>query len=297
MTVALESRALTKRYGRHKALTDCELSIPAGRIAGLVGPNGAGKTTLIHLGVGLLAPTSGTIEVLGERPASSPSQLARVGFVAQEAPVYSGLSVADHLKLGARLNPGWDAQLARRRITDLGLDPRQKAGKLSGGQRAQLALTLAIAKRPEFLILDEPVASLDPLARREFLQGLMEATVEHELSVLISSHLVADLERVCDYLIVLHDSRVQICGDVDDLLTTHRLLTGPRRDAADLPAGWQVISASHTDRQSTLLIHSAEPVSDAGWTVAEISMEDLVLAYMSNANVAPSRDRTLEAQR
>ncbi len=195
------------------------------------------------------------------------------------------------------MNPGWDAQLARRRISDLGLDPRQKAGKLSGGQRAQLALTLAIAKRPEFLILDEPVASLDPLARREFLQGLMQATVEHELSVLISSHLVADLERVCDYLIVLHDSRVQICGEVDDLLTTHRLLTGPRRDTAELPAGWQVISASHTDRQSTLLIRSAEPVSDAGWTVAEISMEDLVLAYMSNANVAPSRDRTLEAQR
>jgi ABC-2 type transport system ATP-binding protein len=297
MTVALESRALTKQYGRKKALTDCDLSIPAGRIAGLVGPNGAGKTTLIHLAVGLLAPTSGTVEVLGERPASSPAQLARVGFVAQEAPAYNGLSVADHLKLGARLNPGWDAQLAGRRISDLGLDLRQKAGKLSGGQRAQLALTLAIAKRPEFLILDEPVASLDPLARREFLQGLMEATVEHELSVLISSHLVADLERVCDYLVVLHDSRVQICGDVDDLLTTHRLLTGPRCDSANLPADWQVISASHTDRQSTLIIRSAEPVSDAGWTVAEISMEDLVLAYMSNANIAPRRDRTLEAQR
>ena len=297
MTVALESRALTKQYGRKKALSDCDLSLPAGRIAGLVGPNGAGKTTLIHLAVGLIAPTSGTIEVLGESPASSPAQLARVGFVAQEAPAYSGLSVADHMKLGARLNPGWDAQLAGRRISDLGLDPRQKAGKLSGGQRAQLALTLAIAKRPEFLILDEPVASLDPLARREFLQGLMEATVEHELSVLISSHLVADLERVCDYLIVLHDSRVQICGDVDDLLTTHRLLTGPRRDSANLPAEWQVISASHTDRQSTLMIRSAEPVSDAGWTVAEVSMEDLVLAYMSNANIAPRRDRTLEAQR
>lgn len=297
MTVALESRALSKRYGRRGALTDCELSIPAGRIVGLVGPNGAGKTTLIHLAVGLLAPTSGTIEVLGERPASSPSQLARVGFVAQETPAYSGLSVADHLKLGARMNPGWDDRLARRRITHLGLDPRQKAGKLSGGQRAQLGLTLAIAKRPEYLILDEPVASLDPLARREFLQGLMEATVEHELSVLISSHLVADLERVCDYLVVLHDSRVQISGDVDDLLATHRLLTGPRCDAANLPAGWHVISASHTDRQSTLLIRSADPVSDAGWTVAEISMEDLVLAYMSNANVAPSRDRTLEVQR
>ena len=216
MTVALESRALSKRYGRHKALTDCDLSIPAGRIAGLVGPNGAGKTTLLHLAVGLLAPTSGTIEVLGERPASSPAQLARVGFVAQETPAYGGLSIADHLKLGRAHEP----RLGRPAgpcdgLPISGLDPRQKAGKLSGGQRAQLALTMAIAKRPEFLILDEPVASLDPLARREFLQGLMQATVEHELSVLISSHLVADLERVCDYLVVLHDSRVQIsrrCG-------------------------------------------------------------------------------------
>ena len=297
MTVALESRALTKRYGKRQALTDCELSIPAGRIAGLVGPNGAGKTTLLHLAVGLLAPTAGTIEVLGEPPASSPAQLARVGFVAQDTPAYSRLSIADHLKLGARMNPGWDDRLAQRRISDLGLDPRQKAGKLSGGQRAQLALTLAIAKRPEFLILDEPVASLDPLARREFLQGLMAAAVEQELSVLISSHLVADLERVCDYLIVLQDSRVQLSGDVDGLLATHRLVTGRRCEAAELPPDWQVISASHTDRQSTLLIRSPNPVGDAGWTVAEISMEDLVLAYMSNATVAPIRDRTLEVQR
>ncbi|HKR70370.1 MAG TPA: ABC transporter ATP-binding protein [Streptosporangiaceae bacterium] len=297
MTVALQSRALTKRYGRRQALTDCELSVPAGRIAGLVGPNGAGKTTLLHLAVGLLAPTSGTIEVLGEPPASSPAQLARVGFVAQDTPAYGRLSIADHLKLGARMNPGWDDQLAQRRISDLGLEPRQKAGKLSGGQRAQLALTLGIAKRPEFLILDEPVASLDPLARREFLQGLMAAAVDQELTVLISSHLVADLERVCDYLIVLQDSRVQLAGDVDGLLATHRLLSGPRCDSAQLPAAWQVISASHTDRQSTLLVRTSEPVTDASWSVAEISMEDLVLAYMSNATVAPSRDRTLEVQR
>jgi ABC-2 type transport system ATP-binding protein len=297
MTVALQSRALTKRYGRRQALTDCELSVPAGRIAGLVGPNGAGKTTLLHLAVGLLAPTSGTIEVLGEPPASSPAQLARVGFVAQDTPAYGRLSIADHMKLGARMNPGWDDQLAQRRISDLGLDPRQKAGKLSGGQRAQLALTLGIAKRPEFLILDEPVASLDPLARREFLQGLMAAAVDQELTVLISSHLVADLERVCDYLIVLQDSRVQLAGDVDGLLATHRLLSGPRCDAAQLPSAWQVISASHTDRQSTLLVRSSEPVTDANWSVTEISMEDLVLAYMSNATVAPSRDRTLEVQR
>ena len=297
MTVVLESRALSKRYGRRQALTDCTLSIPAGRIAGLVGPNGAGKTTLLHLAVGLLTPTSGTIEVLGERPPSTPEQLARVGFVAQETPTYAALSIADHLKLGARMNPGWDAALARRRIESLGLDPRQKAGKLSGGQRAQLALTLAVAKRPEFLILDEPVASLDPLARREFLQGLMAAAVEHELSVLLSSHLVADLERVCDYLILLTDSRVQLCGDAEELLASHLLLTGPRCDPAALPSGWQVISASHTDRQTTLLIRADEPVSDTAWAVNQISMEDLVLAYMSKAAIAPDRDLTLEVQR
>jgi ABC-2 type transport system ATP-binding protein len=297
MTVVLESRALSKRYGRRQALTDCTLSIPAGRVAGLVGPNGAGKTTLLHLAVGLLAPTSGTIEVLGGQPASSPAQLARVGFVAQDAPIYAGLTVADHLKLGAKMNPGWDDGLARRRIGTVGLDPRQRAGKLSGGQRAQLALTLAVAKRPEFLILDEPVASLDPLARRQFLQGLMEAAVEHELSVLISSHLVADLERVCDYLIVLIESRVQLAGDVDGLLAAHRLLTGPRCEVSALPADWHVISASHTDRQSTLLIRATSPVTDPAWVVEQISMEDLVLAYMSKAAMTPQVNRTLEVQR
>jgi ABC-2 type transport system ATP-binding protein len=297
MTAVLQSRALTKRYGRRQALTDCTLSIPAGRVAGLVGPNGAGKTTLLNLAVGLLAPTSGTIEVLGGTPASSPEQLARVGFVAQDTPTYAGLTIADHLKLGARMNPGWDAKLATHRIESLGLDPKQRAGKLSGGQRAQLALTLAIAKRPEFLVLDEPVASLDPLARRQFLQGLMEAAVEHELSVLISSHLVADLERVCDYLIVLIESRVQLAGDVDQLLAAHHLLTGPRRDPSALPADWQVISASHTDRQSTLLVRTTSPVTDPGWAVDQISMEDLVLAYMSKAAMTPDVNRTLEVQR
>jgi ABC-2 type transport system ATP-binding protein len=297
MTVVLESRALSKRYGRRRGLTDCTLSVPAGRVAGLVGPNGAGKTTLLHLAVGLLEPTSGTIDVLGARPAASPEQLARIGFVAQDTPTYAGLTVADHLKLGARMNPGWDVGLARSRIGAIGLDPRQRAGKLSGGQRAQLALTLAIAKRPEFLLLDEPVSSLDPLARREFLQGLMEAVAEQGLSVLISSHLVADLERVCDYLIVLIDSRVQLSGDVDDLLASHRLLTGPLCDMAALQPRWQVVSASHTDRQSTLLIRTADPVHDPAWTVEQISMEDLVLAYMSKAANTPARDRTLEVQR
>jgi ABC-2 type transport system ATP-binding protein len=286
VTAVLEARGLGKKYGRRRALSDCTLVIPAGHVAGLVGPNGAGKTTLLHLAVGLLQPTSGTIAVLGGRPAESPALLGRVGFVAQETPVYAALSVADHLRLGAWLNPGWDNDGAERRIEQLSLDPSQRAGKLSGGQRAQLALTLAIAKRPELLILDEPVASLDPLARREFLQHLMEAVAEHGLSVVLSSHLVADLERVCDYLIVLAASRVQVTGEVEELLATHYRLTGARRDPASLPAGQQVVQASHTDRQGTLIVRSEGPIHDPAWTVEQISLEDLVLAYMSQAGEA-----------
>src|SRR4029453_5219631 len=236
MTAVIQAQGLGKRYGRRWALTDCTLAIPAGRVVGLVGPNGAGKTTLLHLTVWLLAPTSGSIRVLGGRPAANQAQLAKGGFVAQDAPPYAGLSVADHLKLGARLNPGWDDALARDRIGRLGLDPAHKAGKLSGGQRAQLPPTLGIPKPPQLLILDEPVAALDPLARREFLQGLMDATVEQQLSVVLSSHLVSDLERACDYLIVLVDSRVRVAGEVAELLAIHHRLSGPPHDPVRLPA-------------------------------------------------------------
>ena len=279
MTPVLEARGLGKRYGRSWALSDCDVTIPAGRVVGLVGPNGAGKTTFLHVAVGLLAPTAGTIEVLGQRPAQSPGQLAQVGFVAQDSPTYAGLSVADHLHLGAWLNPRWDDVMARQRIGSLGLDLRKKAGRLSGGQRAQLALTLAIAKRPRLLLLDEPVASLDPLARRDFLRQLMDAVAEQELSVVLSSHLVADLERTCDYLVVLVDSRVQLAGDVEELLAEHHRLIGPR--GTRFPAGWEVIEQSHTDRQSTLLVRCSNPIFDPAWSVASVSLEDLVLAYMA----------------
>ena len=289
MRAVIQTSGLGKRYRRTWALRDCSLAIPEGRVVGLVGPNGAGKTTLLHLAVGLLAPTRGAIEVLGERPAAGPAQLARVGFVAQHTPVYARMTVADHLRLGGWLNPGWDDELARRRIGQLGLDPRQRAGLLSGGQRAQLALTLAMAKRPELLILDEPVASLDPLARREFLRGLMEAVAEHGVSVVLSSHLVADLERVCDYLVVLVASRVRAAGEVSTLMASHRRLSGPRRDPDALPAGQEVIEESHTDKQSILLVRTGEPVHDPAWTVTPVSLEDLVLAYMNPANDTPAR--------
>jgi ABC-2 type transport system ATP-binding protein len=261
-------------------------------VVGLVGPNGAGKSTLLNMAVGLLSPTSGSLRVLNEQPAIDPGQLGRVGFVAQDTPTYSGLSVADHLALGAHLNPGWDRSVAETRIDQLGLDPGQKAGKLSGGQQAQLALTLAIAKRPELLILDEPVASLDPLARREFLQILMETVAEHEVSVILSSHLVADLERVCDYLVILVASRVQLAGPVDELLATHHRLVGARRDPTSLPGNQEVIESSHTERQSTFLVRTDGPILDPAWTVEEIGLEDLVLAYMGQAAGAERNRRS-----
>ena len=174
MNAVIAASGLGNAYRRTWALRDCTLAIPEGHVVGLVGPNGAGKTTLLRLATGMLTPTRGTITVLGERPAAGPAQLARVGFVAQDTAVYARLTVADHLRLGAWLNPGWDDDLAQQRIGQLALNPKQRAGSLSGGERAQLVLTLAMAKGPELLLLDEPVASLDPLARREFLQGLME---------------------------------------------------------------------------------------------------------------------------
>jgi ABC-2 type transport system ATP-binding protein len=282
VTAVVRARGLGKRYRRTWALTDCTLDVPAGRVTGLVGPNGAGKTTLLNLAVGMLTPTTGTIEVCG----GPPPRLDAVGYVAQDTPVYAGLSVADHLRLGARLNPRWDAALAADRVARLGLDPARKAGRLSGGQRAQLALTLGLAKRPALLVLDEPVASLDPLARRDFLRALMEAVAEQELSVLLSSHVIADLERVCDHVIVLVDSTVRVAGDVDDLLATHHRLTGPRRDPATVPG--QVLTESHTDVQSTLVVRTDAPIHDPAWTVGGLTLEDVVLAYLS-APVGPAR--------
>jgi ABC-2 type transport system ATP-binding protein len=290
VTPAIEATAVGKRYGRAWALRETTLTVPAGRVVGLVGSNGAGKSTFLNLAVGLLQPTEGQITVLGGRPGRGADQLAKVGFLAQDVPLYSGLTVGDHLRLGARLNPRWDAPAVQARIARVGLDHSQRAGGLSGGQRAQLALAVAIGKRPELLILDEPVASLDPLARREFLADLMELATDG-LSIVLSSHLLADVERVCDHLIVLATGRIRLAGDVDDLLAAHKLLVGARRYPARLPADQTVIQQSHTDRQSTVLIHTTKPVLDPSWTVTEVGLEDLVLAYMA----APSADEHMVA--
>jgi len=291
---AIVAQDLGKRYGRRWALRKCTLSIPAGRVVGLVGANGAGKTTLLHLAVGLLEPTDGTITVLGVRPAARACQLARVGFLAQDAPLYSSLTVADHLRLGERLNHRWDGDLVGARVKGLGLDPRQRAGRLSGGQRAQLALTLAMGKRPDLLVLDEPVSSLDPLARRQFLQDLMGLVADQELTVVLSSHLLPDVERVCDFLVVLAGGQLQLSGDVEELLACHKILTGPPRDPRSVPGDQEIVRVDHTDRQTTMLVRTTQPILDPRLAVSDIGLEDLVLAYMSSPG-ASARNHDVEA--
>jgi ABC-2 type transport system ATP-binding protein len=281
--IAIETDHVGRRYGRRWALRDCTVTVPEGRIVGLVGANGAGKTTLLHLTVGLLTPSAGTIIALGKRPAAGSQQLSRVGFLAQDAPVYGSLTVGEHLRLGERLNPRWDRELATDRVRRLRLDLRQRAGRLSGGQRSQLALTVAMGKRPELLVLDEPVASLDPLARRDFLSDLMELAADLELTVVLSSHSISDVERVCDYLIVLADGQVRLQGPVDELLADHKILTGPHRDLRSMPSSQEIVRASHTDRQTTVVIRTTEPVIDPRWVVSTIGLEELVLAYMARS--------------
>jgi ABC-2 type transport system ATP-binding protein len=278
---AFRAEALAKRYRSRWALHDCTLEIPAGSVTALVGPNGAGKTTLLHLAIGLSEPTAGDVWVLGWSARREPQLvLPRIGFVAQEHPLYRSFTLEEMLRLGRKLNSRWDDVLARNRLERLGLSLRQRAGKLSGGQQAQLALTLALAKRPELLLLDEPVAALDPLARREFLQSLMEAVAEEGLTVLLSSHIVEDLERVCDRLVILSDGRVRLDGPIEDIVASHRLLTGARRDPATVARVHDVIRESHTDRQTTLLVRANGHVYDSCWQIDEVGLEDVVLAYL-----------------
>ena len=279
---AIETHGLTKQFRRVTALSDCSITVPPGRISALVGPNGAGKTTLLRVLAGLARPTGGTAAVLGGAPRQDPGFLAEIGYLAQEVPLYRRLTAQDHITAGAHLNPRWDGAAARARLGDLRVPLGQPVGTLSGGQRAQVALTLALAKRPRVLLLDEPVAALDPLARRQFLATLTSAVADAmgELTVLLSSHVVADLERVCDHMVLITASRVQLCGDIDDLLAEHKVLVGPRKDTSALERAHTVVQATRTDRQSTLLVRLAGPVLDPAYQVSDVGLEELVLGYM-----------------
>ena len=279
---AVVATGLGRRFGRRWALRDAFMEIPEGRIVALVGPNGAGKTTLLHLLMGLLKPTTGTVSVLGENPHNCASFLRRAAFVAQDTPLYRSFTVEECLDLGRHLNPFWDDRLARQRLDRLSIPMDQLISGLSGGQRAQVSLAVALAKKPELLLLDEPLASLDPLARRGFLQALMDSVAETGLTVILSSHLVADLERVCDHLILLSASRTQVAGDIEDLLDRHRVLTGRRQENPRIGGVAHVVTARHTDRQSTLLVRTDGPISDRDWVVETVSLEELVVAYLES---------------
>jgi ABC-2 type transport system ATP-binding protein len=291
---ALEAETLGRRYGRTWALRDCSFQLPAGRVAALVGPNGAGKTTLLHLAVGLLTPTTGSARVFGASPQSA---RPRVGFVAQDHPLYRTLSVAETLTLGRKLNPHWDDALAKTRLQRLGVPLDRPVGKLSGGQQAQLALTLALAKQPDLLLLDEPVASLDPLARRDFLRALAEVGEEGRMSVLLSSHIIADLERVCDYLIILSAARVQLVGEISEIVRTHKRLTATGHRAPGTIADIATIVEEYSrPRQTQLLVRADSPLSDPAWEVADVSLEEIVLAYLGHLDGATTVREADEAE-
>jgi ABC-2 type transport system ATP-binding protein len=283
----IQTRGLSKRYRKVTALSDCTITVPEGRISALIGPNGAGKTTLLRLLAGLAKPTGGAVAVLGSAPRQDPAFLADIGFLAQQIPLYRRFSAEDHIGAGAHLNPRWDAASVRQRLSSLHIPLDQAVGTLSGGQRAQLALALTLAKRPRLLLLDEPVAALDPLARRHFLATLADAVAAGGLTVVLSSHLVTDLERVCDHLILLAAARVQLCGDIDTVLAEHQVLVGPRKDTTAIENAHTLVQAVRTARQSTLLIRLGGPVMDPAFEAAGVGLEELVLGYMGQ-DAAPA---------
>jgi ABC-2 type transport system ATP-binding protein len=265
VTTVIQTRGLVKQFRRVTALSDCDVTVPEGRICALIGPNGAGKTTLLRLLSGLARPTAGEMSVLGSPPRQDPAFLAEVGYLAQEIPLYRRFTAEEHISIGAHLNRRWDAALVRDRLKSLKIPLDRAAGSLSGGQRAQLALTLTLAKKPRLVLLDEPVAALDPLARRHFLATMADAVAGDGLTVVLSSHLVADMERVVDHLI----------------------LVGPRQDTAAIARTHTIVQAVHTPRQTTLLIRGNAPVIDPAWESSGVGLEEMVLAYMGR-DAAPA---------
>jgi ABC-2 type transport system ATP-binding protein len=301
-TPALRTDRLGRRYGRVWGLRDCTLDVPAGVIVGLVGPNGAGKTTLLEMIIGLLQPTEGQLSVFGETShAPMAARLAEVGYVAQDHPLYRDFTVADMFHLGRAMNPSWDQQLALARMDALDIPLKRKVKSMSGGQRAQVSLTMALAKRAPLLVLDEPVSSLDPVARLEFMREVMAAAAGTGLTVIIASHVVSELERFCDWLIVLTGGRVQLAGPADDLIDAHRLLTVPRATTdAELPG--LPVHRTDSDRHSTVLVRT-EPGAPAaherpGWQADPVGFEQLVLAYLQRpSKKAPKKDDAQAAAR
>jgi ABC-2 type transport system ATP-binding protein len=292
MTEIVEAERLGKRHGSHWALRDCTLDVPSQRAVALVGPNGAGKTTLLHLLVGLLRPSEGRVRVAGHAPFDEPRHvLPHVAFVAQDQPLYRDFTGSELLTLGAHLNPRWDDRLVRERLRFLGIPLDRPVGGLSGGQRSQVALALSLAKQAELVLLDEPLASLDPLARQEFLQTLMQTMSESRMTLVLSSHIVGELERVCDWLVILSTAQVQLSISIEDAVATHQRVVGPAQRLDALASVSDVITASETPRQTTAVIRTSAPLLDPAWEVHAVTLEEIVLAYLAQSRVQDTRRR------
>jgi ABC-2 type transport system ATP-binding protein len=278
----LEACGLGKRYGRTWALKDLTLDVPGGRIVALVGPNGAGKTTFLQLAMGLTEPSAGTVSAFGLSPRRDAAAfLPKVGYAAQEPPLFRRFSVGDLLTMGSRLNPRWDGALAKNRLQRLGIRLDRSVGSLSGGMRAQVALVLALAKMPDLLLLDEPMASLDPLARHEFMQLLMAASAEQGLTVVLSSHIIGDLRATCDYLVVLTQGRTQLAGDMDEIVSTHQRLVGPVEMVDAIDHVQEIVQVELGERQASLLVRMRGPLLDPRWESYPVDLDQIVLAYLS----------------
>lgn len=282
MTYAIEAQDLGKRYGRRWALRNCDLQLPSGKVSALVGLNGAGKTTLLHLAMGLLKADEGTIQVQGKTPSSTEMRvLEHVGFVAQDHPLYHHLAVHELLTLGRKLNASWDKAYALALLERLSIEPKRAVGKLSGGQQAQVALIMAIAKRPALLILDEPFANVDPLARQEFIKVVMEAVENDGISVVLSSNQISDIDVTCDYLVLLSASQVQMADEIEQIVAEHKLLTGPHERADQIMRRHHVIKASQSGRQSNILIRADGAIDNQHWQTQDVSLEEIILAYLA----------------
>jgi ABC-2 type transport system ATP-binding protein len=296
---ALEAAGLGKRYGRKWALEDCSFRIPTGRIAALVGPNGAGKSTLLRMAAGITRPTAGDIHVFGRSPQNQTvAVLRQIGYLDQERPLYRSFRVDEMLRFGEKLNPDWYDAAARGYLDALEIPTTSKVGKLSVGQQAQVALTMCLAKRPALLLLDEPVAALDPVAREGLMHILLRSVVDDNTTVVLSSHAISDLATICDYVIILSASRVYVADDLDYVLASHRLLMASSEQAPPLPPGVVIVSSRSSERQTSVLVRVEQPVTDPAWRVVEPTLEEIVIAYLRekglrNAAFGEPRDRGL----
>ncbi|MHB1209699.1 MAG: ABC transporter ATP-binding protein [Acidimicrobiales bacterium] len=281
ITPVIETNALAKRFGRKWGLRDCTLSIPPGKVAALVGPNGAGKSTLLRMAAGLSRPTSGQIKILGGVPsAGGDSLLRRVGYLDQERPHYKGFRVDEMFRFGAGTNPTWDMTTAHAYVDQLGISLRDRVDKLSGGQQAQVALTMCLAKQPELLILDEPAAELDPVAREDLLRLLMREVAVRGTNVVLSTHALGDVGSICDYLVIMSHSTIVLADDLEFVVESHRFLSAASSNALALPEGVTVIDTQTSSREVTHLARMTLPLVDGTWQVTEPTLDEIIMAYL-----------------